>query len=80
MDGFAQWCQQEGVNLINEVSVVEALGRYLAAVIREGLSERTFLKRAVFEMLKANCIGMPMSERLVAWFVLLTDPGQGATA
>jgi hypothetical protein len=78
MDTFAQWCQCEVGELKDEAGVVEALARYLTAVVQEGYADRVFLKKAVFEMLKKHCVGMPVSERLVAWFVSLVSPNEGA--
>jgi hypothetical protein len=78
MDHFAQWCVQEVGVLHSQDEVVDALNRYLAAVIQEGFIGATFLKKATFEMLKMNCVGGNVSERLVAWFVSLVSPDQGA--
>jgi len=80
MDNFAQWCQLEFGVLQDAADVINALGRYLAAVIQEGFADRVFLKKAVFEMLRQRCVDPLVSERLVAWFIALVSPTEGATA
>jgi hypothetical protein len=80
LEHFAQWCRIEERYPVTHGEIIDALETYVAAVFQEGLADRAFLKRAVFEMLKSHVTAGPYSDRLTAFLIDLASPDTGAAA
>lgn len=53
---FRTWCRSAEVAPTTGAEVIEALDRYIVTLEDQGLSDRAFLKAAVFRMMKGHCI------------------------
>lgn len=68
VEQFAFWCERE-VGLIETApQVLDALDRYMTAVLGREQGEASHLKRGTFEMLRQHCHIGDDVDRLVAWF------------
>lgn len=52
---FGKWAKREGVQVQSDQALVAALRRYEESWVEGGISDRAFLKAAVFRMLRHNC-------------------------
>ncbi|WP_198384392.1 hypothetical protein [Roseomonas sp. KE2513] len=65
---FAFWCEREVGLIETRQQVVEALDRYMIAVLQREKGEASHLRRSVFEMLRWHCYEGKDADRLSAWF------------
>ena len=70
---FAGWCRLLNLPVTNAPELQLALERYTEATIEEGFADRAFLKRAVFDMLRARCADEVDAPRLVPWLIDLVE-------
>jgi hypothetical protein len=77
LDHFAQWCRATERHPTNRNEIIEALTAFVGTVIPEGFSDRAFLKRAVFEMLRDHAT---RSERVAFFLIDVASADMGAAA
>lgn len=53
--GFSSWCKSTGSAIRTKKQVINAIGRYVRFLEDEGISNKAFLKAAVFRMLEKHC-------------------------
>jgi hypothetical protein len=80
VDDFTHWCAREVGPIPSQAEVVDALRRYLEAVLPQGTANANFLRRALFEMMRQRCDASPAGDRLVAWFTALVDAQRALAA
>jgi hypothetical protein len=68
-EDFAIWCSQEVGVISSREEVVNALGRYITAVVFRRFGEAAHLRRAVFEMMHWHCKEGEGADRLAAWLI-----------
>lgn len=68
VEQFAVWCDREVGDIVTRGQVVDALDRYMLAVLLRDHGEAAHLKRGTFEMLRLRCQEGADPDRLVAWF------------
>lgn len=66
LDEFARWCASPLVPTQSSEPVQKLLDLYLAHCVPEGLSDRAFLRRAAFEMLRDKCDDADVGPDVVA--------------
>lgn len=66
---FRTWCRSADLASTTGEEVIEALDRYIVTLEDQGLSDRAFLKAAVFRMMKGHCI--ENNQRLIEFLLLV---------
>lgn len=78
LDHFAQWCTAEAEPPTSLDALLTLIERYLRAVVQEGFSGFSFLKRATFEMLAHQCREGQARDRVTDWLISLLSRETGA--
>jgi hypothetical protein len=77
---FAQWCKLKKLKLMTSSDVGDALDDYLKTVIQERFSDRAFLKKAMFEMIRDCSRSGEDANRVTLFLIDLVSPNFGAGA
>lgn len=67
IDSFGRWCANKLGHMPTNAELLLELDRYIEASECEGLSERAFLKVAVFKMLRASINNPHLSNQVCDW-------------
>ncbi|WP_414564764.1 MULTISPECIES: hypothetical protein [unclassified Anabaena] len=74
LDDFKHWCKSAQIAPSSDKELMDGLNRYATLYEEMGISDRAFLKAAVFRMLHTHC--QQGDQRLISFIMNIVNPGQ----
>lgn len=74
LDDFKHWCKSAQIAPSSDKELMDGLNRYATLYEEMGISDRAFLKAAVFRMLHTHC--QQGDQRLISFIMSIVNPGQ----